>query len=106
VRDLYTNCDDYDAQTYQVQILPTWVSPDCWGAHIKVRRYDGADGIPWDDLWRIKNAVAGREALAIEVYPPLTQLVASENIRHLWVISDPVADRIPNLMRGTFSFTE
>jgi len=87
----------YDPNKYEVQSLPGWLTPQVWGTHIKVRRRDGQDGIPWDDLQEIKNEVAGEEAVAIEIYPAAQDLVYEENIRHLWVV--PPDFPLPNLRR-------
>lgn len=89
--------DGYDANKYEVQHLEGWLTPQVWGTHIKVRRRDGKDGIPWDDLQQIKNEIAGEEAVAIEIYPADQDLVYEENIRHLWVV--PPDFPLPNLRR-------
>jgi hypothetical protein len=89
--------DGYDANKYEVQSLPGWLTPQIWGTHIKVRRGDGQDGIPWDDLQEIKNEIAGPEARAIEIYPAASELVNETNIRHLWVV--PPDFPLPNLRR-------
>lgn len=41
-------------------------------------------GISWSELWAIKNQVWGKEASAIEVYPPARFLVNNVPLRHLW----------------------
>lgn len=48
------------------------------------------DGITWDQLQAIKNAVgyAGHDAL--EVFPRADKLVCVANIRHLFVMREPV----------------
>ena len=46
------------------------------------------DSLSWDDLQEIKNIVWGREAVAIEVYPPESRRVDSGNWRHLWRLRD------------------
>lgn len=62
-----------------------------WGPskHLKVWRRDGRDGIPWDDLQRIKNEVLGEESCAVEFYPPEAKLANSANARHLWTVPFP-----------------
>lgn len=67
---------------------------DAGDGHLKVSRIDGADGITWDELQRIKNEVWGEEQTAIEVFPPQGELVNDANIRHLWLV--PSA---PSLLR-------
>ncbi len=48
--------------------------------------HDG--GLSWDDLQEVKNAIWGREVVAIEVYPPESRRVDSGNWRHLWRLRD------------------
>jgi hypothetical protein len=36
-------------------------------------------------MQRIKNELAGPERVAVEVYPPVSQLVDHANMYHLWV---------------------
>jgi hypothetical protein len=45
------------------------------------------DGISWDDLQRIKNAVGYVNACAVEVFPPQRHLVNVAAMRHLWVLA-------------------
>jgi len=42
--------------------------------------------IPWDDLQRIKNELAGEDRTAIEVFPTVSDLVDKAPMRHLWVL--------------------
>lgn len=49
------------------------------------------DGITWDDLHRLK-AEAGYAAYdAVEVYPAAGNLVCVANLRHLWVMREPLS---------------
>lgn len=51
----------------------------------------------WDELQDLKNAVWGEKALAIEIYPPKSELVNTGNYRHLWRwLGDPL--KLPSLM--------
>lgn len=43
------------------------------------------DGITWDELQAIKNAVGFADKCAIEIYPPVKDVVNVANIRHLWI---------------------
>lgn len=54
------------------------------------------DGLSWDILQRVKNAVWGDEARAIEVYPRASELVNNAPCRHLWLLGD--ADFAPDLL--------
>lgn len=49
------------------------------------------DGIPWDDLQRIKNQCGYRNACAVELYPPEAEVVNVANLRHLWILPEPPA---------------
>jgi hypothetical protein len=48
------------------------------------------DGITWDDLQRIKNEVGYGAADAVEIYPADSDVVNVANLRHLWVMAEPV----------------
>jgi hypothetical protein len=45
-----------------------------------------ADGIPWEDLQRIKRELGYGAADAVEVYPADQDVVNVANMRHLWVL--------------------
>ena len=45
-----------------------------------------ADGIPWDDLQRIKAEVGFGSWWAAEVYPAEGKVVNAANMRHLWLL--------------------
>ena len=55
-------------------------------------RADGRwdDRIEWDELQRIKRAVGYGDAYAIEVFPRDQDLVNVANMRHLWVMAEPL----------------
>lgn len=58
------------------------------GTRVTIGRHDnqpveGPNG--WYDLWSIKNQVLGEEAMAVELYPPLSLLVDGQHQRHLWL---------------------
>lgn len=40
----------------------------------------------WPEMQRIKNDLAGRDATAIEVYPPQHQVVDEADMFHIWVL--------------------
>jgi hypothetical protein len=62
--------------------------PDRPLEHLAVRRVEGTDAIPWEDLESIKDQFAtdGERHWAIEVYPPSKKVVNRERCRHLWVM--------------------
>ena len=40
----------------------------------------------WPEMQRIKNAIIGTEATAVEVYPPQFKVVDAANMYHIWVL--------------------
>lgn len=66
-----------------------------WGCidHLLLRRHDQGLIFPWADLQRIKDELLGPERVAVEVFPPQSQLVDDANCRHLWVL--PPAFALP-----------
>jgi hypothetical protein len=53
-------------------------------------RGDWLDGITWDQLQAVKAAVGYGDHDAIEVYPRERDVVNVANIRHLWVLREPL----------------
>jgi len=49
-----------------------------------------ADGIPWDDLQEIKRLMGYGDQDAVEVYPPTQDVVNRANMRHLWILPEPL----------------
>lgn len=49
------------------------------------------DGITWDQLQQIKAAVGFADQDAIEIYPAARDVVNVANMRHLWVLPEPVS---------------
>ena len=47
------------------------------------------DGITWDTLQRIKDDLGYEKHTAIEIYPPLFEIVHVANIRHLFIMAEP-----------------
>jgi hypothetical protein len=52
---------------------------------LQVGRNDRQDGISWDHLQAIKNALGYGEYDAVEVYPRQQDIVNLGNFRHLWI---------------------
>ena len=86
----------YDA-TLNVSIFPA--KDGLPWAHLVVKKKSGNDGIAWDVLQRIKDDLCGEDALAIELYPPAGQVVNEINARHLWIVPDSLAGKLPTLKR-------
>lgn len=48
-------------------------------------------GIPWDDLQRCKRETGHGDWYAVEIYPRDRDLVHVANMRHLWLLAEPLA---------------
>jgi hypothetical protein len=42
------------------------------------------------EMQRIKNEIAGKDATAVEVYPPQPEMVDGADMYHLWVLPGPL----------------
>ncbi len=49
------------------------------------------DGITWDDLQWIKGQCGYADLDAVEVYPASKDVVNAANLRHIWIMREPVA---------------
>jgi len=60
-----------------------------WGTvqHACMRNVPNTD-IPWAEKQRIKNELFGEEAVAIEVFPKVSELVDEANMYHFWVLPE------------------
>jgi hypothetical protein len=60
-----------------------------WGrvTHLRTMNCAGGD-VPWADKMEIKNKIVGADKLAIEVYPPMADLMPTCGTYHLWVLND------------------
>lgn len=56
---------------------------------------DWRDGITWDELQRIKNETLGEDVWCIENYPAQSEVVNVSNMRHLYIVDEPPAQRFP-----------
>lgn len=48
------------------------------------------DGITWDDLQRLKGEAGFGQLQAVEIYPPDGDVVNVSNMRHLWLMAEPL----------------
>jgi len=57
----------------------------------RTRMHNGrwVDGLDWDELQAIKNAVGFADKWLVEVFPPEDQVVNIQNMRHLFVLDEP-----------------
>lgn len=72
--------------------VPGVLASDGWLAevrgevlHLAIRNVPNT-GISWPDKQWIKDQIAGRERVAIEVFPPADDVVDAANMYHLWVL--------------------
>lgn len=52
--------------------------------HLSIKRLDRGVIHDWRHLQQIKNEIIGEEQLAIEIYPPESELIDTSNQYHLW----------------------
>lgn len=82
-----------DCGTYQVAVDKS--PPHGFGAsietvwHLSIKRVDRQPLHDWRALQAIKNAIAGPECEAIELYPAESRVVDTANQYHLFVFVDP-----------------
>ncbi|HHY0551908.1 TPA: DUF7694 domain-containing protein [Vibrio parahaemolyticus] len=55
------------------------------------------DGITWDEIFAVKNAVGYADALAVEVFPEIRNFINDANMRHLFIL--------PSSVRPEFAWT-
>ena len=48
------------------------------------------DGLSWDELQRIKRATGFGDTYAFEIYPRDRDIVNVANMRHLWLLREPL----------------
>lgn len=74
----------YQGDGFRVDAVP-FVTP--WGecVHVMVQ---GEGAKSWAEKQRIKNLIVGPQRLAIEVFPPESELVDQADVFHLWVLPD------------------
>jgi hypothetical protein len=49
------------------------------------------DGITWDELQHLKTLAGYGDRVAVEIYPPDSEVVNIANIRHLWLLNEAPA---------------
>jgi hypothetical protein len=72
--------DRFSVQIYEHQTR--------WGEVLQllIRPNNGKPVRSWTEFQRIKNELVGSDRLAIEVFPPDSELVDEVNCYHLWVL--------------------
>lgn len=61
---------------------------------LAIKRADGEPIRSWRVLQDIKNAAAGSDRSAIEVYPPESEVTDTANMYHLWVYAIGAGPRV------------
>lgn len=51
---------------------------------------DWADGISWEELMQVKREIGRGQLDAVEVYPADRDIVNVANMRHLWLLPEPL----------------
>lgn len=89
------------AWTNNVYSVQLYLCVSEWGPidHLMIKRHDDAASRSWADMQRIKNELFGPERVAVEVYPPVSELVDQANMYHLWIL--PVGFRLPFRLEGS-----
>lgn len=79
---------DYLVQVFQEErgILRMSVNRSRFIVH--ANRWD--DGLTWDELQRCKREIGRGEVYAIEIYPRDVDIVNVANMRHLWLLPEPL----------------
>ena len=90
----------YRSRDFLVQVFDVKTPCECFrltvNRTIMKSNGDWQDGITWDELQGIKDALYS-DWLAVEIYPPHDQIVNAANMRHLWVLPPSVAASMPSL---------
>lgn len=85
---------------YSVQVFAR-ATPHGEALQFAIRRHDDHEVQGWSDLQRIKDELAGPDALAIEMYPRAADVVDDANMRHLFVL--PPGMSVPFTIQGMWS---
>lgn len=79
---------------------------------LSIRRIDNAEiRERWDELQHIKDELLGSDAMAVEVYPPLGDVVQDFPMRHLFIVPNDFmlpcvwrrASLVPSVVKGSDS---
>lgn len=61
---------------------------------LAIKRSDGDVCHSWNLFQEIKNAVAGEDVVAIELYPKKSEVTDTANMYHLWVFKEEFGPRV------------
>jgi hypothetical protein len=48
------------------------------------------DRITWDEMMQVKREIGHGDSYAVEVYPADKEIVNVGNLRHLWILPEPI----------------
>lgn len=82
---------------YAIQVFARQTA-DGEALQLTINRHDNEEIEGWSDLQRIKNEVVGAHRVAIEIYPPESEVMDQANMRHLFVLPEGV--EAPFTLRG------
>lgn len=92
----------FENDEYQVILDKTpkvgFKNSEIW--HLSIKRLDNDPARDWRDLQAIKNALAGEEVEAIEIYPAESRLCDSSNRTHLWAFHTLSGANLPKFPVG------
>ncbi len=85
-------CQVWRSRHYLVQIFDEVDGVLRISANRTTARPDGRwdDGLTWDELQDIKRQLGMADRYAVEVYPRDSDVVNVANMRHLWVLPEPL----------------
>lgn len=80
------------SREYLVQVFDEGNGMQRISANRTTARPDGRwdDGLTWDEMQEIKRQIGMGDRYAIEVYPRDRDVVNVANMRHLWVLAEPL----------------
>lgn len=80
------------SREYLVQVFDEGVGVQRISANRTTARSDGRwdDGLTWDEMQEIKRQIGMADKYAVEIYPRDRDVVNVANMRHLWVLDEPL----------------
>lgn len=78
----------FSVQEYKILNMPIRLSINRNELDESLQRW--ADGITWDEIQQIKHEVGYGEYDAVEIYPADKYLVNDANMRHIWIMDEPI----------------
>ena len=81
------------SREYLVQVFDEGYGVQRLSANRTTARPDGRwdDGLTWDEMQRIKREIGRGDLYAVEIYPRDRDVVNVANMRHLWMLQEPLS---------------